>query len=323
MRLTVELVFNISWMLASVELPWNRHRPDLVTKYGRVPVTVVIPTLNEADRLPACLESVRWAAEVIVADAGSTDTTAAIARRFGATVVDVYGATIAGQRNVAMDRATQPWILSLDADERVTPELAASIAAATELPAAAAYRIHFRNRYLGAPMERGGWGRDRHVRFSRAGIRWRISQVHERLDYDGPVGDLQGRIDHDSYRSLEHQLRKVTTYAAWGASDLRSHGKRVGLSQLVIRPLWRFVKCYLLQGAWREGRRGFVLGVVHAWSAFAKYAVLWDLERQAAEEMAARVPTAPARGVAPRAWPALESASKDGSISAEPITGVA
>ena len=111
--------------------------------------------------------------------------------------------------------------------------------------------------------------------------------------------------------------------AAWGASDLRSRGKRVGLSQLVIRPLWRFVKCYLLQGAWREGRRGFVLGVVHAWSAFAKYAVLWDLERQAAEEMTARVPTAPARGVTPRAWPALESASKDGSISAEPITGVA
>ena len=323
MRLTVELGFNISSLLASVDFPWNLHRPDLVTEYGRIPVTVVIPTLNEADRLPACLDSVRWAAEVIVADAGSSDTTAAIARRFGATVIDVCGATIAGQRNVAMDCATQPWILSLDADERVTPELAASIAAATEHPLPAAYRILFRNRYLGAPMVRGGWGRDRHVRFARADIRWRIAQVHERLDYDGPIGDLTGRIDHDSYRSLEHQLRKVTTYAAWGANELRSHGKRVGLTHLVVRPLWRFVKCYLLQGAWREGRRGFVLGAVHAWSAFAKYAVLWDLERQAAEATTGSVPAAPAHGATTRAWPSVESAPKDGSISAEPITGVA
>ena len=264
------------------------------------PVCVVIPTLNEADRLAACLASVGWAAEVIVADAGSTDGTEAIARRYGATVVQVRGTTIAGQRNAAADLASQPWILYLDADERVTPELAASIADATVAPLADAFRIHFRNRYLGAPMERGGWGRDRHIRLARANVRWRIKQVHERLDFDGPIADLCGRIDHDSYRNLEHQLNKVTNYSAWGASDLHSKGKRVGLSHLVVRPAWRFVKCYFLQGAWREGRRGLVLSAVHAWSAFAKYALLWDRERQSAE-LAGRVrPTGVTRTITPR-----------------------
>ena len=264
------------------------------------PVCVVIPTLNEADRLAACLASVGWAAEVIVADAGSTDGTEAIARRYGATVVQVRGTTIAGQRNAAADLASQPWILYLDADERVTPELAASIADATVAPPADAFRIHFRNRYLGAPMERGGWGRDRHIRLARANVRWRIKQVHERLDFDGPIADLCGRIDHDSYRNLEHQLNKVTNYSAWGASDLHSKGKRVGLSHLVVRPAWRFVKCYFLQGAWREGRRGLVLSAVHAWSAFAKYALLWDRERQSAE-LAGRVrPTGVTRNTTPR-----------------------
>ena len=297
--------------------------PRVVTNLRTIPVTIVIPTLNEADRLPACLASVRWAAEVIVVDAGSTDGTAVIARRFGATVIEVRGATIAGQRNAAIDRATQPWVLSLDADERVTMELEASIADAVERPTADAYRIHFRNRYLGAPMERGGWGRDRHVRFARANIRWRIAQVHERLDFDGPVAELAGRIDHDSYRNLEHQLRKVTNYAAWGANDLHSRQTRVGLSHLVLRPLFRFIKCYLLQGAWREGRRGLVLSVVHAWSAFAKYAVLWDLERQAAEAATLVRSSTSARAAAARSWPGYEPTTIDLLATGEPNSGAA
>ena len=294
-----------------------------MTNLRKIPVTIVIPTLNEADRLPACLASVRWAAEVIVADAGSTDGSTAIARRFGATVIEVRGATIAGQRNAAIARATQPWVLSLDADERVTMELEASIAAAVAHPTADAYRIHFRNRYHGAPMERGGWGRDRHVRLARAGIRWRLAQVHERLDFDGTVADLEGRIDHDSYRDLEHQLRKVTNYAAWGANDLHSRRTRVGLSHLVFRPLFRFIKCYLLQGAWREGRRGLVLSVVHAWSAFAKYAVLWDLERQAAEAAALVRSTTSVRAAAARSWPGYDSVTMDLLATGEQITGAA
>jgi glycosyltransferase involved in cell wall biosynthesis len=248
-----------------------------------LPVCVVIPTLNEEDRIAACLASVRWAAEVIVADAGSTDATVVIATRAGAHVIDVRGTTIAGQRNSAIERATQPWVLALDADERVTPELVESIAVAVSAPVADAYQIHFRNRYLGAPMERGGWGRDRHVRFFRASLRWRVKQVHESLDYSGVAGTLAGRIDHDSYRSLQHQLAKVSNYSQWGAAALHAKHKRAGYAELLVRPLWRFIKCYLLQGAILEGRRGVILAVVHAWSAFEKYALLWDMQRRADE----------------------------------------
>ncbi len=256
-----------------------------------LPVTVVIPTLNEVDRLPACLEAVQWAAHVVVADAGSTDGTIALARRYGATVLEGCGPTIAHQRNAAIEASTQPWILAVDADERVTPELRDAIARAVAAPQADAYRVHMRNRYLGAPMERGGWGRDRHVRLFKSTLRYRPQKVHEGLDYDGAVVDLAGRLDHDSYRDLAHQLTKVTTYSAWGAADLHAKGNRVGLSHLVVRPMWRFIKCYFLQGAWREGRRGLVLSVVHAWSAFAKYALLWDVERREAESIAAMRPT--------------------------------
>ena len=284
-------------------------------KSSLIPVSVVIPTLNEADRLARCLKSVDWAAEVIVADAGSTDGTVAIARSLGARVLELPGLTIAGQRNAAMAVASFPWVLSLDADECASPELATSIGAAIETPVADAYRIHFRNQYLGAPMERGGWGRDRHIRFARTELRWKVKRVHERLDYDGPVAELCGRIDHDSYRNLEHQLRKVTTYADWGAEDLARRGTAPGVSHLVIRPLWRFVKCYFLQGAWREGRRGLILGVVHAWSAFAKYAILWDKQRVAHDSP---------RALAIRSgWSDdIEARTIDTAVSREPVPGM-
>ena len=283
-------------------------------------VTVVIPTLNEADRLPACLASVQWAAQIIVADAGSTDGTIAIARRFGAVVLENTGPTIGAQRNAAIAAASQPWVLAVDADERVTAELRDSIRAAIAAPQADAFRVHMRNRYLGAPMERGGWGRDRHVRLFRSTLRYRTQRVHEGLDYHGAVNDLTGRLDHDSYRDLAHQLNKVTTYSAWGAADLHAKGKRVGVSHLVVRPAWRFVRCYFLQGAWREGRRGFVLSAVHAWSAFAKYALLWDMERREAERLAF-VDVKPERRAAPVRAPAIvfDVAPVERVASREPV----
>jgi hypothetical protein len=134
-------------------------------------------------------------------------------------------------------------------------------------------------------MERGGWGQDRHVRLFRSTLRYRLQRVHEGLDHNGPVVDLAGRLDHNSYRDLIHQLNKVTKYSAWGAADLYAKGKRAGVSHLVLRPAWRFFRCYVLQGAWLEGRRGLVLSGAHAWSAFAKYAALWDLQRRTEAEV--------------------------------------
>ena len=245
-----------------------------------VPVTVVVPTLNEADRLPACLASVAWAADVIVVDAGSTDGTVELARAAGAHVIECRGRTIGEQKNLGIAAATQYWVLSVDADERVTPELRDAVERAVRAPDARAFRVRLRNHYLGAVYMRGGWGRDRHIRLYPSSCRWSTHRVHEKLELTGEIRDLDGLLEHDSYRDLPHQLRKATTYAEWGASDLLPRAGRVSTATLLVRPTWRFVKTYLLQGMWKEGTRGFVFCAVHAWACFSKYAVLWDRQRR-------------------------------------------
>ncbi len=254
-----------------------------------LPITVVVPTLNEADRLSRCLSSVSWAAQIIVADGGSTDRTCDIARAHHARVLTNCGSTIGAQRNAAIACAAHPWVLALDADERATPELRDAIAEAIANTNTVngvevqAFKLRMRNQYLGGPMERGSWGRDWHVRLFRSTLRFETKRVHEGLDYQGPVGTLTGAVDHDSYRSLQHHLAKVTTYSRWGADDLYVKGKTASWSHLIARPAWRFVRAYVIDGNWRDGRRGLVFSVIHAWSAFAKYALLWDRERAAAQ----------------------------------------
>lgn len=253
-----------------------------------VPVTVVIPTLNEADRLLACLRSVAWAAEVVVVDGGSTDGTVAMASDGGARVIAGGWATIADQRNAGIEAATHDWVLALDADERADGALAVAIAGAVAAPEHDGYRLRYRNWYLGAPLDRGRWGREAHLRLFRRRFRYRVQRVHEGLDFQGSSGVLAGLVLHDSYRDLSHQLRKVQRYGEWGAADLAQRGVQVTWRQLLVHPGWRFVQHYLLQGMWREGMRGLVVSAVHAWSGFVKYAVLWDLQRQRAARVSPR-----------------------------------
>lgn len=261
-----------------------------------VPVTVVIPTLNEADRLLACLRSVAWAAEVVVVDGGSTDGTVALAQAAGVRVLQGAWDTIAEQRNAGIAAASHEWILALDADERVDAALAASIARAVAAPEHDGYRLRYRNWYLGAPLDRGHWAREAHLRLFRHRFRYRVQRVHEGLEFRGSVGLLAGVVLHDSYRDLAHQLRKVQRYGEWGAADLAQRGLVVTWRHLVVRPGWRFVQHYLFQGMWREGVRGLVVSAVHAWSGFVKYAMLWDLQRQAAFRVASMEPGVPRWG---------------------------
>lgn len=250
-------------------------------------VSVVIPTLNESDRLGSCLAALRWADEVIVADGGSTDATPCIARSNGARVIEHAGGSIAAQRNAGIDAATHEWILAVDADERVTSELATSIRCELEAPAFDAYRVTLHNSYLGRPMTRGSWSRDRHVRLFRRRFRFREQRVHERLEFSGEAGTLSGALLHEPYRDLTHQLEKSVRYAKWGADDLAAHGRRASfVGDFLVRPAWRFAKMYVVQGLWREGRLGFVFSAVHAWAGFSKYAQLWYTEHAARQATA-------------------------------------
>ncbi|HEX7019717.1 MAG TPA: glycosyltransferase family 2 protein [Gemmatimonadaceae bacterium] len=247
----------------------------------RVPITVVIPTLNEAARIGAAVRELAWADEIIVVDAGSTDETRRLAKDSGAQVMLAVGNTIGTQRNLAIQAARNEWILALDADERLTPELRDEIARVASGPpghgAHEAYRIRFRNHYLGRELKHGPWGRDWHVRLFTRDRRFITRRVHEHLDRVDNVGTLRGSVLHDSYRDIGHHASKIITYSRWGAADLRARGRRARLTDLVIRPWWRFVRDYILYSGWRDGAPGLIAAVLSAFAAFMKYAFLFTM----------------------------------------------
>jgi glycosyltransferase involved in cell wall biosynthesis len=246
-----------------------------------VPVTVIIPTLNEAANIVECLASVRWAGEVIVADGGSEDDTLARARQAGARVLEVPGGWIADQRNAAIAAATHGWILSLDADERAEPDLGPELATTLADPQASAYRLRRRNFVRGVELTTGSWARDWVTRLFRRERRFVRTRVHERLDPGPEPARLRRGLLHTPYRDLAHHLQKVDRYAAWAAADLAERGERASLLSLTGRPLVRFLRSYLLDGGWRRGASGVTDAAIGAYGVFLRYAYL--AERQAAE----------------------------------------
>jgi glycosyltransferase involved in cell wall biosynthesis len=249
------------------------------------PITVVIPTLNEAEQIADCVGHLRWADEVLVADGGSSDATAELARQAGATVLDVRGVTIAAQRNAAIGRARNRWVFALDADERIGPELAQEL---THLAVDGkgdarheAYAVRRNNVYLGRLMRHAGWGDAWAVRFFQRDRRFIEKRVHEGLEPVANVGRLTHPLAHTPYRDLSHHVRKLVQYAEWGAADLKDSGRRAHVADLLLRPGWQFFRTYILQLGVLEGWRGLVLCGLAGVSVFLKYAWLWDLERRA------------------------------------------
>lgn len=244
-----------------------------------VPITVVIPTLDEAAHIGPCLAHLAWADEVIVADGGSRDDTVALARGAGAVVLERSGATIAAQRNAAIGIARNEWVFALDADERFTDELRDEVARTVGAPGHQAYQVRRRNLYLGRELTRGHWGRDWVTRLFRRDRRYVERRVHEHLERLDDVGRLQGALLHEPYRDLAEQVEKMNRYARWAAEDLYERGRRASAWQLCTRPVTRFLRAYLFEGAIGDGRRGLVTSALGAYSAFLKYAHLWALER--------------------------------------------
>ena len=257
-------------------------QPGASPRHGAA-VTVVIPTLNEAAQIGQAVGDLSWADEVIVVDGGSSDDTVAIAEAAGARVIVRGSETIAAQRNAGIDAARNRWILALDADERATSQLRAEITQVVtgRNPTHAAYRMKFRNHYLGRELHYGPWGRDWHVRLFTNDRRYVCHRVHEHLGQIEDVGALTGPIVHYPYRDLAHHVSKIVKYARWGAEDLHARGREARMRDLIARPAWRFFRDYFVYSGWRDGSVGFIAAALSSFASFLKYAFLFSRGRSA------------------------------------------
>ncbi len=246
---------------------------------SRRPLTVIVPTYNEEATLRDCLESVRFADEIMVVDSFSTDRTLEIAREFGARILQHEYVYSAKQKNWAIPRAAHEWILLVDSDERVTPGLRDEILALLrDTPRPDGYWIRRANHFLGRRIRHCGWGTDRVIRlFRRDAARYQDREVHAEIDLPGPLPTLRQPLEHHSFRSFGQYFRKLQLYSEWGAAQLYKEGKRAGALQILGRPITRFLKMYILRLGFLEGLHGLVLSMLGGFTVYLKYARLWEM----------------------------------------------
>lgn len=284
---------------------------------SRRPVSAIVTTFNEANSIAACLESLRWCDEILVVDSHSTDSTREIAAAFDRVRVlnrTYYGA--ASQKNWAIDRCRHDWILILDADERVTPELQHEIEGLLASPVSGrAYSIQRTTRALGGDVRFSGWQHDRVVRFfHRSHARYPNRRVHADMKTVQPPVILDASLEHHMVDTLEEYADRTRRYAFWGAAQLWRDGRRkISLWQVLVRPLWRLFRTYILQLGMLEGVRGLILCGVPAWGCFLKYATVWSWATEFEQGRSPRLPNFD-DDPSTWAWPAEPAASPDQEI---------
>ncbi|MDP3009137.1 MAG: glycosyltransferase family 2 protein [Methylococcales bacterium] len=242
-------------------------------------LSVIIITKNESTHIGGCLQSVAWADEIIVLDSGSVDNTVDLCR----VVTDkVYSTDWQGfgiQKQRALDKATGDWVLSIDADEIVTPELKAEIQQAMQASDMNGFEIPRLSNYCGRAMRHGGWFPDYVLRlFRREFGEFTNHVVHERVLVDGHIGRLHTPFLHDAFVDFEEVLHKVNNYSTLGATVLYERGVRSSLPKAIMKGVWTFIRTYFLKAAFLDGQQGLMLAISNAEGAYYKYVKLWALQ---------------------------------------------
>ena len=238
--------------------------------------SVIIISLNEEARIGRCLDSVAWADQIVVVDSGSTDGTVKICQAAGAEVHHRDWPGFGPQKNRALELATGEWVLSLDADEYLSPELTIEIRNRLAAPGRfTAFRLPRLSTFCGRAMRHSGWWPDPVLRLFRRGrARFSDDLVHERVLTDEPVTTLLGVLHHESVRTLDEARAKVDGYSTAGAEALHAQGRRGSLTAAVARGGWTFFRTFVLQAGFLDGRMGFHLAVANAQGSFHRHAKL-------------------------------------------------
>jgi glycosyltransferase involved in cell wall biosynthesis len=265
-------------MVNQTPVPSDETQPSA----ARAGLSACIIAFNEADRIADSVRSVAFCDEVLVIDSGSTDATVEIARRCGAKVLHNPWPGYRTQKQFAVNQAAHDFVLSIDADERVTNELRNEIESLRDrgLPGCSGWTIPRLTDYCGAFLRHGNSYPDRAVRlFDRRHSHWGGYEVHESLKTEGPIGQLSGHIEHFSYRDLDDHLARMHRYAALMADELVRAGKRKGLAAVILNPAWRFFRGMVIKGGWLDGWRGLAFHLVEARYVREKYLRVWLASR--------------------------------------------
>ena len=245
----------------------------------RIPISVIVTTFNEAHNIADLMQSIDWVDEIIVVDSFSTDDTVALASQYTDQVFERAYIGPADQKNWAIPKAKNEWVLILDADERVTPELQKEMMEIVHENAGVdAYWINRQNFFLGKKVKYSGWQNDSVIRLIRRDkCRYDDKRVHEEIDSTGmEVGRLSNKLLHFTFKDAAHFVAKMDRYAKWSAEDHSQKVKSVNGFHLFFKPLFRFFKHYLLKGGILDGRIGFIISVLMAWGVFLRYLYLLE-----------------------------------------------
>jgi glycosyltransferase involved in cell wall biosynthesis len=244
-------------------------------------LSAIVITRNEAAKIADCLDSVAFCDERIVVDCGSEDDTARIAREHGARVEHHAFEGFGAQKNFALSLASGVWVLSVDADERVSPALAAEIAAAIAAGSADGYEMPRLSRFLGRVMWHSGWYPDRILRLFRRGrARFSDDIVHEHVVCDGRVLRLKEPLLHYPMDRIEDVLSRLDRYSSAGAEKIVASGRRVTFATGFLHGFWTFLRTYILRAGFLDGREGLLLAIANAEGTYYRYMKAWLLARR-------------------------------------------
>jgi glycosyltransferase involved in cell wall biosynthesis len=239
-------------------------------------LSAIIIALNEAGNIADCLDTLAFCDERIVVDGGSSDATAQIAQGKGARVISHPFEGFGAQKGFALSLATGDWVLSIDADERVTEALAREIGGVIAAGGVDAYELPRRSSFCGRVMDHSGWSPDYVLRlFRRDKAYFSSDLVHERVVCNGTVSRLKEPLTHHSVRRLEDALSRMDRYSTAGAEQLLASGRKVSFLSGISHGLWTFIRTYLLRAGFLDGREGFMLAVANAEGTYYRYMKAW------------------------------------------------
>lgn len=240
-------------------------------------IAALLIAYNEEKNIRDCLDSIKWCDEIVVVDSYSEDKTVEISREFTEKVYQREFDNFAAQRNYALEQVKSDWVLVIDADERVTEELKLEIkkVVSSDKPVQG-YKIARKNYFLGKWIKYCGWYPDYTLRLFRKKGATYSGQVHEGLNIVGEIPNLKNALIHYTYDNLDHYLEKINHYTTLAADDMYLKGKEKRLSYILLRPVFEFVKKYILKKGFLLGRQGLFLSIISAYYQFLKYIKLWE-----------------------------------------------